>query len=291
MRNMKLIIIVLAMVICAFSVDCQAGELSGIGGDGNPYTAQWTGADTLRPTAVYAEFNGQPFIHFTLNDTAWPSAGWGIEQGSWSATCADGGSLSGIGGDGNRYTAQWTGAGTLRPTAVYAEYIGQPFIHFTLNDTAWPSAEWGIAQGSWSITCGPLPTGELSGIGGDGNRYTAQWTGSGKLRPTAVYAEYIGQPFIHFTLDDIAWPSAEWGIAQGSWSVTCATGGRLSGIGGDGNRYTERWTGTGTLRPTAVYAEFNGQPFIHFTLNDAAWPSAGWGIEQGSWSLICMSTN
>ena len=223
MRNMKLIIIVLAMVICAFSVDCQAGELSGIGGDGNPYTAQWTGADTLRPTAVYAEFNGQPFIHFTLNDTAWPSAGWGIEQGSWSATCADGGSLSGIGGDGNRYTAQWTGAGTLRPTAVYAEYIGQPFIHFTL--------------------------------------------------------------------DDIAWPSAEWGIAQGSWSVTCATGGRLSGIGGDGNRYTERWTGTGTLRPTAVYAEFNGQPFIHFTLNDAAWPSAGWGIEQGSWSLICMSTN
>jgi hypothetical protein len=126
-------------------------ELSGVGGDNAVHTARCNASGKLSPTEVY-DWNGKSFVHFTLNDKAWPDEDWGVAQDTWCFACENGASLSGTGGDGQTYTAEWTGKGKLLQRAIY-ELQGKTFIHFSLNGEPWPDQEWGIEQGSWSITC------------------------------------------------------------------------------------------------------------------------------------------
>lgn len=131
----------------------QAGkwELSGVGGDSAVHRARCDAPGRLSPTEVY-DRNGKSFVHFTLNGKPWPDTDWGVDQDTWSFACENGASLSGTGADGQTYTAEWTGKGKLLQRAIY-ELQGKTFIHFSLNDEPWPDQEWGIEQGSWSITC------------------------------------------------------------------------------------------------------------------------------------------
>jgi hypothetical protein len=129
------------------------------------------------------------------------------------------GELSGLGGDGTRYNATWEGGNRLLSPVPY--YIGGiPYFHFTLDSQPWPSADWGIRWDSWSATC--TNGGQLVGIGGDGNSYSAQWNTAGQiLQPSPYYLELGGTPYFHFTLDSQPWPSADWGVLWDSWTVTC----------------------------------------------------------------------
>ncbi len=76
-----------------------------------------------------------------------PSGG----QSGKSYTCKRGGELSGIGGDGKPYSANWSGYGVLE-TIPY-RYKNTPFFHFKLNGKPWPNSAWGVSASSWKIQC------------------------------------------------------------------------------------------------------------------------------------------
>jgi hypothetical protein len=134
---------------------------------------------------------------------------------------------------------------------------------------------------------GGMATGELSGYGGDGLVYSAKWKGGNRALKPVEYYDLNGTPYFHFVLDDQMWPSAEWGIRSDSWWITCANGGALTGIGGDGKVYTATWSHVDQmLRPLAYYLQ--GVRFFSFTLDGTAWPSSDWGIRANSWTIVCF---
>jgi len=65
----------------------------------------------------------------------------------------------------------------------------------------------------------------------------------------------------------------------------CASGGILSGVGGDGKSYSARWEGPGTIE-TIPY-QYKGVPFFHFRLNGKDWPNSSWGVSQETWKVTC----
>lgn len=65
--------------------------------------------------------------------------------------CQNGGILSGIGGDGKLYTAEWDGRGQI--TTIQYTYKKKPFLHFKLNGKPWPNAAWGISKASCKLEC------------------------------------------------------------------------------------------------------------------------------------------
>ena len=148
---------------------CQyGGRLSGIADDGIRHSAYFDG---------YGEINSLPInntssVRFTLNAQAWPDVPvLHVKEGSWtldcfeadidpnltsqprnsSQVCQQGGRLSGIGGDGIRYGADFDGYGAI-DTVPYT-YNNTPFLHFTLNNQAWPFPEWGVSEASWNLEC------------------------------------------------------------------------------------------------------------------------------------------
>jgi hypothetical protein len=123
----------------------------------------------------------------------------------------------------------------------------------------------------------------LSGTGGDSKNYQAKWSGRGVLRPMQYY-QLGSKTFIHFSLNGSPWPNSAWGIDKTTWSISCNRKCILSGIGGDGKRYSAEWQGTGTLSPLQYY-QLGSKTFIHFSLNGNPWPSSAWGVEQSSWSV------
>ena len=126
------------------------GKLSGVGEDGLTYTVKCNESGTLAVSEVY-NLKGMSYVRFKLNGRPWPENNKGMRQDSWSFWCEGGAVLSGVGGDGRRYSSRWAGAGTLRSRGVY-NLSGIPFVHFSLNGAPWPEAEWGVALNSWSIT-------------------------------------------------------------------------------------------------------------------------------------------
>jgi len=132
-------------------------------------------------------------------------------------------------------------------------------------------------------------SGILSGTGGDNKSYRVGWSDQGVLRPIQYY-QFGSKTFIHFSLNGKPWPSSGWGIEKTSWSISCNRKCILSGIGGDGNRYSAEWQGTGTLS-TLQYYQLGSKTFIHFSLNGNPWPSSGWGVEQSSWSVETIDSN
>ncbi|MEI8374394.1 MAG: hypothetical protein WCJ35_16340 [Planctomycetota bacterium] len=120
---------------------------------------------------------------------------------------------------------------------------------------------------------------ELSGIGEDGRMYSVKSCDSGPLSVSKVY-DIKGTPYIQFTLNGKPFRGKFNGMKKDSWSFTCKSGATLSGIGGDGKRYTEEWTGKGTLQPR------RGQPLGGgYSLNGKPWPDVGWGVHPDSWSI------
>ena len=132
-----------------------------------------------------------------------------------------------------------------------------------------------------------MATGEVSGYGGDGLVYSATWEGGNRVLKPVEYYDSIGTTYFHFLLDDQMWPSAEWGIRSDSWWITCANGGALTGIGGDGKVYAATWSHVDQrLRPLAY--NLQGVRFFSFTLDGTAWPSSDWGIRANSWTIVCF---
>lgn len=126
------------------------GKLTGVGEDGRTYTMKCNESGTLAVSEVY-NLNGMSYLRFKLNGMPWPENNKGMRQDSWSFWCEGGAVLSGVGGDGKRYSSRWTGAGTLRSRGMY-NLSGSPFVHFSLNGAPWPDVEWGVALNSLSIT-------------------------------------------------------------------------------------------------------------------------------------------
>ena len=123
-------------------------------------------------------------------------------------------------------------------------------------------------------------------MGGDNRLYSAQWEGVNRVLRPLQYS-FQGVPFFHFTLDGNAWPSADWGLRADYWWVTCAHGGELAGIGGDGKVYSETWNGLNQmLQP--LPSTFQGVKFFGFTLDGKPWPSSDWGIRADSWMIVCF---
>lgn len=69
-------------------------------------------------------------------------------------------------------------------------------------------------------------------------------------------------------------------------SMTCNNGGRVWGMGGDGDTYRAEWSGYGVLN-TIPYVCCNNTPFLHFKLNGKSWPTAAWGISESSCRFQC----
>ncbi len=140
----------------------SGGVVSGVGGDGKPYSAHWRGPGNL--VAIPYSYGNKPFLRFELNGRAWPDHPWGVSADSWELvclasdgddhperSCTHGGTLEGIGGDGQHYSATWSGYGEIE-TIPYL-YEGTPFYHFRLNGTPWPNSTWGVSQATWRVTC------------------------------------------------------------------------------------------------------------------------------------------
>ena len=134
--------------------------------------------------------------------------------------------------------------------------------------------------------------GTLSGIGGDGRRYSASFRGYGKLETVVNPAN---RNFYLFTLNDEVWPEIGWSVRIDSWNLTCNSsniaetiicnnGGTLSGIGGDGRIYSASFRGYGKLEAIISPANRN---FYLFTLNGKQWPEIGWAVRIDSWKLTC----
>ena len=128
-------------------------------------------------------------------------------------------------------------------------------------------------------------SGVLAGTGGDGQIYRAVWTQLATIRPLQYYT-HGNKDFVHFSLDNVPYPTREWGVDKLSWSVSSAQSGVLSGIGGDGRIYSVEWTGNKTLRPLQYY-RLGPKIFLHFSLDGKPWPNSDWGVEQSSWSVVC----
>lgn len=149
-----------------------------------------------------------------------------INSGSFKY-CADGGRLSGTGGDGKTYSEKWVGPGRLE--SVPYQYNNNEFLHFKLNGNWWPNSQWGVSASDWKLTCKNQRSnnkkktcangGKIEGTGGDGGYHSSSWQGHGEIEP--IPYTYNGIPFYHFRLDGSPWPNSQWGVSQASWRVRC----------------------------------------------------------------------
>lgn len=74
------------------------------------------------------------------------------QTGQSCLTCNKGGTLSGVGGDGKSYSAQFAGGQKICPSSHYSNGA-TPFVHFSKDGEPFPSQNWGVRTDSYKIVC------------------------------------------------------------------------------------------------------------------------------------------
>jgi len=140
-----------------------------------------------------------------------------------------------------------------------------------------------------TVTQNPTPnetTLKLVGVGGDNKIYNASVPIGKSLEPSSYYKCCGGKDFVHFTLDGVAFPNAEWGVDRNSWTVKSKNGGKIIGIGGDEKEYEAEWTGIKTLKPRRYVKCCGGKDMVQFMLDGKPFPNEEWGIKRTTVSII-----